>query len=192
MWLQHRDVAYSPQGIAKALQHGAQTAELAEVASACIACGACDRLCPEQIDISAMIASLSGGDVSVPEYDGFKMSCDANLQEQLSVDDLYIIDAQSFHANYAERLAHYDALKKATGCQMNLDLNRMAIATGISSRAASIGEFDVSQQIEWLIQGRSFKRIVVENPADKEMLAQLTGKLVISLAELIRSSEKHA
>ncbi len=192
MWMQRRDVAYSPQGIAKALQHGAQTADLEDVASACIECGACDRLCPEQIDLSGMISSLSGGAISAPDHDFFEMSCDSNLQQYLGADDLYVIDARPFHANYAERLAHYDALKKATGCQMNLDLNRMAIVTGISSRAASKGQFDVRKQIEWLIQGRRFDRIVVENPADKEMLAQVTGKPVISVADVIRSSEKHA
>ena len=187
MWLQNRDVRFSPQGIAKALQHGAQSVDLKEAASACIECGACDLLCPEQIDLSAMISSLTDGEVSLPEAepDCFAMSCDARLPMQLNADDLFIIDAAPFHADYANRLLHYDALRKITGCQINLDLNRMAIATGISSRAYAEELFDVTKQIEWLVQGRSFNRIVVENPADKEMLAQVTGKPVIHLSQLL-------
>jgi len=187
MWLQKRDVRFSPQGIAKALQHGAQAAELADVASTCIDCGACDLLCPEQIDLSSMISSLRGELVSAPEseHDSFAMSDDASVKRNLTADDLFIIDAALFHANYASRLPHYDALRKTTGCQMNLDLNRMAIATGNSGMRDAGEQFDVTKQIEWLIQGRIFKRIVVENPADKEMLAQITGKPVLHLSELL-------
>jgi len=187
MWLQKRDVQFSPQGIAKALQHGAAAADLAEEASTCIDCGACDLLCPEQIDLSGMILALKGEATSLSEYehDYFALSCDARLQEHLTADDLFIIDAAPFHAGYKKRLAHYDGLRKATGCQMNLDLNRMAIATGVGSNADEAGLFDVEKQIEWLMQGRSFRRIVVENPLDKEMLAQVTGKPVIHLSELL-------
>jgi len=189
MWLQKRDVRFSPQGIAKALQHGALAEDLTEETSSCIDCGACDLLCPEQINLSAMISSLSveGASESTtePDHDCFSLSCDVRLQQALSVDDLFIIDAASFHADYKKRLAHYDGLRKATGCQMNLDLNRMAIATGIGSAAGESGNFDVRLQIEWLIQGRTFKRIVVENSADKEMLAKVTGKPVIHLSELL-------
>lgn len=190
MWLQKRDLQFSPQGIAKALQHGAQKDDLKEVASACIECGACDLLCPEQIDLSAMISSLTDGKVSLleSEPDCFAMSCDARLSMQLNADDLFIIDAAPFHADYSNRLGHYDALRKTTGCQMNLDLNRMAIATGIGSRAGVEDQFDVVKQIEWLVQGRSFNRIVVENLADGEMLAVVTGKPVVHLSELIRGS----
>lgn len=192
MWMQKRDVRFSPQGIAKALQHGAVADDLAEETSACIDCGACDRLCPEQIDLSAMIASLRPEDVSEHDHDGFEMSCDASLPAHLRAEDLFIIDAAPFHADYNRRLAHYDGLRKATGCQMSLDLNRMAIATGIGSRADTGGMFDVTAQIQWLIQGRSFERIIVENPADQVMLAQLSDKPVICLSDLIRSVEKHA
>jgi len=70
---------------------------------------------------------------------------------------------------------------------MNLDLNRMAIPTGIDSRSARLQLFDAKKQIEWLIQGRIFKRIVVENRADQAMLAEVTGKPVLHVSELIGS-----
>ncbi|RLL53001.1 hypothetical protein D8Y20_05710 [Mariprofundus sp. EBB-1] len=196
MWLQKRDVRFSPQGIAKALQHGAVAEDIAEEVSTCIDCGACDLLCPEQIDLSAMISSLRSECAPEPEpdieSDHVDTHRDVSLQMHLTADDLFIIDARPFHTHYAQRLAHYDVLRKATGCQMNLDLNRMAIATGIGSRADQCGMFDVTSQIQWLMQGRSFERVIVENPADQVMLAQLSGKPVICLSDLIRSEKKHA
>lgn len=58
MWQQHRDVQFSPQGIAKALQHNASLAEIVSPLFNCLLCGACDILCPEQIDITGMITQL--------------------------------------------------------------------------------------------------------------------------------------
>jgi len=197
MWLQKRDVQFSPQGIAKALQHGAIAEDIAEEVSTCIDCGACDLLCPEQIDLSAMISSLRSASTSEPESEVEPAhvdmgGCDARLHMHLTADDLFIIDARSFHAHYVQRLAHYDAVRKSTGCQMNLDLNCMAIATGIGSRADASGTFDVTTQIQWLMQGRSFERVIVENPEDQVMLAQLSGKPVFCLSDLIRSEKKDA
>ena len=187
MWMQKRDVRFSPQGIAKALQHGAVAEELTEESSTCIDCGACDLLCPEQIDLSAMISSLRVDNAPENKPDYFELSCNGRLQMHLNADDLFIIDAASFHTDYNRRLGHYDGLRKATGCQMNLDLNRMAIATGVGSGADVSGMFDVTAQLQWLMQGRSFERIIVENPADQVMLAQVSGKPVIHLSELLRN-----
>lgn len=75
---------------------------------------------------------------------------------------------------------------------MNLDLHRMAIPTGIGSLSSSLGQFDAGKQIEWLIQGRSFNRIIVENPADQSMLAEITGKPVIHVSDLIKGTKTYA
>jgi len=192
MWLQRRDVRFSPQGYAKALQHGADVVEMREALSACIQCGACDLLCPEKIDLTGLIAAAlqktklaeAAGDEAVS--DCFAMSCDPALLQNLGTDDLYIIEASAFHANHRQRVGHYESLRQATGCSMNLDLHRMAIATGIGSLSESLQSFDVKKQIQWLIQGRSFQRIIVENPADKTMLAQITGKPVLHVSELMK------
>ncbi len=58
MWQQRRDVQFSPQGIAKALQHNATHDEIAPALFSCLLCGACDVLCPEEIDITGMISAL--------------------------------------------------------------------------------------------------------------------------------------
>lgn len=191
MWQQHRDVMFSPQGFAKAMQSGAKPEDIREPLSNCIMCGACDVMCPEQINLTGFIAktSLEAGLLEhalKPEDDlsPFMISCDASVQEKINDNDLYIIDAAPFHAHYTERVGHYDILRKQTGCEMNLDLNRVAIATGTNSSAASLKTFDVAQQVRWLVQGRSFNRVIVENPSDIEVFREVTEKPVCSVADL--------
>jgi len=58
MWRRHRDLRFSPEGIAKALQCGATAADLAQPLDACCLCGACDPVCPERIDLSGLIMDL--------------------------------------------------------------------------------------------------------------------------------------
>ena len=58
MWRASRDPRFSPEGIAKALQCGATAVDLAAPLEACSLCGACDPVCPERIDLSAMIMDL--------------------------------------------------------------------------------------------------------------------------------------
>lgn len=58
MWRSHRDPRFSPEGLAKALQHGATAAELAAPIEACSLCGACDPACPERIDLTGMVMEL--------------------------------------------------------------------------------------------------------------------------------------
>ena len=60
LWRRNRDLQHSPQGWAKALQHGAAPGDLADAARDCTLCRACDPVCPEQIDVSGMILKLRG------------------------------------------------------------------------------------------------------------------------------------
>ncbi|MDX8390634.1 MAG: (Fe-S)-binding protein, partial [Mariprofundaceae bacterium] len=182
MWRQYRDVRHSPQGIAKARQHGGSAADMVEVLSSCIMCGACDVLCPEKIDLTSMMTTswLEAGIVDHEmspkiKQDYFAMSCSPLLANNLDRDDLYIIDPLAFHAHHAERVGHYDGLRQTTGCSMNLDLNRMAMATGIGSLASAKQCFDVKKQVEWIIQGRKFQRVVVENPAEQKIFSEISG-----------------
>jgi len=180
------------------MQHGATGADMDQALSACIQCGACDLLCPEQIDLSGMIAAAlqqaeaPAAVADAAEPDWFAMSRTPALRQRLRADDLYIIDAVCFHAGHTLRAPHYDQLRRQTGCSMNLDLNRMAVATGIGSRAESLQAFDVNRQLEWLLLGRRFQRVIVENPADQRMLAQMTGKPVLSVSALINLPESGA
>lgn len=60
LWRRKRDLQHSPQGWAKALQHGATPGDLADAVQDCTLCRACDPVCPEQIDVSGMIMKLRG------------------------------------------------------------------------------------------------------------------------------------
>jgi len=194
MWQQHRDVMFSPQGLAKATQSGATADDLQEQAASCIQCGACDVMCPENIALSSWLEELSeviGSALNEvtkePKLNGFVISCDPLVQQSIHVDDFYIIDAAPFHADYQRRVEHYTSLRIKTGCSMNLDLNRMAIPTGIGSEAAKQEKFNVCEQIQWLMQGREFSRVIVENHDDIKVLRELTDKPVVCIAELLES-----
>ena len=58
VWRESRDPRLSPEGRAKALQHGAPAGELAASAKACRLCGACEPVCPERIDLIGMTLDL--------------------------------------------------------------------------------------------------------------------------------------
>jgi len=60
LWRRNHDLQCSPQGWAKALQHGATPSDLADTVESCTLCRACDPVCPEQIDVSGMILKLRG------------------------------------------------------------------------------------------------------------------------------------
>jgi len=181
MWQQTRDVAFSAQGVARALQHGANGVELAEPVAACLRCGVCELICPQGIELAALFDRLAGRQTE-PQPNYYRLSCHPQLPAKLGPGDLYIIDAASFHADHAERIGHYLSLRQMSGCQLNLDLHRMAIPTGIGHASP---HFDVARQIEWLTRGRKFDRLVVENPAECATLTELTGKPAVSLAELL-------
>ena len=70
------------------------------------------------------------------------------------------------------RWTHYDDLRKETGCAMNLDLQRIAIPACDEAEA------------RWMLKGRRPARIVVENPADRDILRRVADVPVLHLAEL--------
>ncbi|GMR17634.1 MAG: hypothetical protein BMS9Abin33_0026 [Gammaproteobacteria bacterium] len=72
VWQQTRDVALAPKGVARALQRNAASEELRYAANACILCGACNTVCPQDIDLFAMMLDLrhqDAGDSEIGEQD---------------------------------------------------------------------------------------------------------------------------
>jgi hypothetical protein len=49
------------------------------------------------------------------------------LRRRIASADFYVIEARAYHADHARLVAHYDVLRKETGCAMNLDLQRIAM-----------------------------------------------------------------
>ncbi len=290
MWCARRDPRYSAEGIAKARQSGAAFGELAPALDACTLCGACDPVCPENIDLSAMIMDLRcevpphpelvalqvgylqaaesaapaaagalllpgaalradpallekvtallgiraaqddgadiavaleiGGEIAPQRLRRFLDGLDgrslvvgdglllrqlrrwlpvARLQglgealsnlsavrRRIASADFYVIEARAFHADHERLVAHYDALRKESGCAMNLDLQRIAMpphASGYPGLRMGPAREDLAQA-RWLLQGRTPARIVVENPAERALLRRVVDVPVLHLAEL--------
>jgi ferredoxin len=96
-------------------------------------------------------------------------------------DDLYIVDSRVYHADHARLARFYHRVRERSGCMMNIDLQRMAVSTGAwslqgRSDATAAGCLD---QARWILRGRAPARIVVEDPADADVFAQVwTGAIV--------------
>ena len=58
VWRRTHDPRMTPEGRAKALQHGASAEELADSVQSCSLCGACEPVCPEEIDLVGMTLDL--------------------------------------------------------------------------------------------------------------------------------------
>ena len=111
---------------------------------------------------------------------GEALSSSRELRKNIKADDLYVIDSQSYHANYQRAVIYYDVLQQATQCHLSLDLHRLAIPTG----AQATNEFDQVAQVQWLLQGRKTKRIIAESLADYHMLAKSCKQPVVHISEL--------
>ncbi len=58
VWRRSHDLALTPLGRAKALQHGANAADIAVSVQSCTLCTACEPVCPEDIDLIEMTLDL--------------------------------------------------------------------------------------------------------------------------------------
>lgn len=91
------------------------------------------------------------------------------VRGKLRTDDLYVIESRSYNLDQPRLVGRYDALRAASGCHMNLDLQRIALPA--------------ARQGEWILEGRAVERIVVEDLADRAAFA-FSGKPVLHVADL--------
>jgi ferredoxin len=90
------------------------------------------------------------------------------LRSHLGPEDFYMIESRGYHADHERLVLFYDRLRRETGCQTNLDLQRTAISTGAASLQGRMdmkaaGCVDAAKRI---LKGRRVRRIVVEDLAD--------------------------
>ena len=52
------------------------------------------------------------------------------IKAALGPRDLLVIESRAYHADHASLVRLFDRMRSRTGCQMNLDLQRLAIPTG--------------------------------------------------------------
>jgi ferredoxin len=114
----------------------------------------------------------------------------AAVRGALRARDLYVIEPRAYHADYQRLVKYYDALRSATGCALNLDLQHIAIpVTGRSlpqrlGGDAAIGTGDDSVHARWILQGRNITRIVVESMEDGAAFEPVSELPVVHLADL--------
>jgi NAD-dependent dihydropyrimidine dehydrogenase PreA subunit len=104
------------------------------------------------------------------------------LRASLGADDLYVIESRAFHIDYEKLVQVYDALRIATGVQMNLDLQRIAVPT--TACAPQPGTVDPAEQARWILEGRVVRRIIVEDAHDLGVFRRVTDTPVLHVAEL--------
>ncbi len=109
------------------------------------------------------------------------------IKNALKPTDLYIIEARSYNMDFKRCMPFYTEISSQTGCRMNLDLQRIAIPTGGCINTETGNEFTPKStgQIRWILEGRSFDRIVVESVEDIGLLKNaVVGVPVVHVAEL--------
>lgn len=116
---------------------------------------------------------------------GAAASSTAAVRDRLRASDLYVIEPRAYHADQERLVKYYDALRASLGCSMNLDLQRLAIPTTAGSLPAAPGggRVDACDQARWILEGREFARIVVEDLNDIAAFTAVTGKPVVHLAQ---------
>jgi len=167
MWRSHRDPRFTPEGLAKALQHGAKAAQLAAPVDACSLCGACDPVCPEGIDLPGLVMDLR-----------LQLANSQPLQSQLPnpalLDDLRATLQQGVAASVASRSAPL----LLPGPDLRADaalLARVQALLGLAI-AEDDGE-DISQALE----------LGVEIPQHRlqQFLASLSGHSIVAADGLL-------
>jgi len=105
---------------------------------------------------------------------------------ELRATDLYVVETRGYHADFPRLVRFYDELRQRVGCEMNLDLQRVAIATGAASLQSRAGRarVDAGEQARWILEGRDVERVVVECVDDIEPFEGVTGVPVVHLAEV--------
>jgi ferredoxin len=108
------------------------------------------------------------------------------VRAKLRASDLYVIEPRAFHADHARLTGHYDELRSAFSLKTNLDMQHLAVPTTASSVQNRLGTavVDAAAQARWILEGRAFERVVVEDAADCAVFASVTDRPVVHLADL--------
>jgi ferredoxin len=98
------------------------------------------------------------------------------VRSRLRSTDLLIIESRAYHAGGRRSAQFYTALRDESGCEMNLDLQRTAMATGwtaLNGPVATGSALDQDEQMKWIIRQSNPQRIVVESIADLDAFRAL-------------------
>ena len=118
---------------------------------------------------------------------GQALLAEPKVRSGLRPADFYMIETRAYNADRRTFVALYDAVRRETGCFMNLDLQRVATPTGAASyqhREGLANMVSIEAQVAWLLEGRNAERIVVEHLDDRAAFAQYAKLPVVHLAEV--------
>jgi ferredoxin len=121
---------------------------------------------------------------------GQALLANPKVRAGLNASDFYMIETRAYNADRRTHIAFYDKVRRATGCFMNLDLQRVATPTGAASyqhREGLASIVSIEAQVRWLLEGRNAERIVVEHLDDRDAFAQYTTIPVVHLAEVVKT-----
>lgn len=120
---------------------------------------------------------------------GQALLMNGHVREGLRPTDFYMIDTRAYNAHQRSFVSFYDAVRRETGCSMNLDLQRVATPTGAASmqhREGLASVVSIEDQVKWLLEGRAAERIVVEHLDDYAAFTAYTKLPVVHLAEVAK------
>jgi hypothetical protein len=121
---------------------------------------------------------------------GQALLANGRVRAGLRPTDFYMIETRAYNAHRREFVPFYDAVRRETGCSMNLDLQRVATPTGAASmqhREGLASVVSIEEQVKWLLEGRTAERIVVEHLDDYDAFTAHTKLPVVHLAEAAKT-----
>jgi ferredoxin len=131
-----------------------------------------DPICLEQYDAEYL------GSLAMQHLDQF----------DLSAPFYYYVPSRIVNGHHARSYPLYDALRRSTGCETNLDLNRLARATSAASVQGLSGENarDIRAAVERLLAHSNVERIVTCSPADYLAFKAYSGRDTRFVTECLR------
>jgi len=118
---------------------------------------------------------------------GYELCQLPQIRDNIYATDFYVIESRAYHTDFNKNVSHYDKLRREKHCELNLDLNRLAIPTGGTSDKIfrTPACFSTTVQANWMLSGKKFSRIVVEDLKDFAVLSHAVNHPVVHIAELL-------
>ncbi len=155
-WRSTHDPRLTPEGRAKALQHGATAEDVRASVEACTLCGACEPVCPERIDLVGMTLDLRMRLVDAKAVKVAQAGMRARVRSNAVAARTLLLAGPSLLAKEA-LLARIEALLGARACPDDGADIAQALAAGVPVPPERLAEF--------LAGLRHAKRLVVEDGA---------------------------
>jgi len=147
VWRRTHDFALTPHGRAKALQFGADSADIAASVESCTLCAACEPVCPEEIDLVDMTLGLRGQLVQPAVAQELRDRMDAQAARALAPATSaasVLLPGEALRAYPATLARAVDLLGGARGVAIAEDDGAdiaLALETGVPVAAARLARF---------------------------------------------------